>query len=1076
MTFTNDFPQPGFDYGKWDGISSTIKLTSVNWDAKYNNVVDWESEEARDEYFEQKSGNLYNLETDWNFKSLEVFKPGLGKHVGAIRVPLPYEEAINFNYIAVVLGEQPVPGGGEPRREHYFYFLTSLNKIAPNTTELFLELDTWTTYRNSVEFSGMALSRGHYPMAITSADEYLASPLSKTYGLTEPEVTLPQVKPLVSSQNLVSFQKNAPRICIATTADFTKPESLWLDSRVDISNHNVDSVPAPQEYWWERPVSYEAGSGAIGNNQLAAKPAVAETQATVAGSMKVYSMNPTAYASFASRVRKRYPQLLKTIKAVYILDSSLIDEGPDFQAFGIVFKQVMQQNSTRMIEKLALSKELFGYKPEYADMAKLYTSQFATIKVSDLNGKVVNIAIEDIAKDLEFYARSLAAFPFLKLEAFINGIGGSEKKTYAVKPLNATNAELFKSSWEDYTFELEVPTFGVFAEAREIEGVVNQLDRFTATKDINLTRIRNTNNLETSFANANRTVDVAYTADSNILAVDYDNEVISINLDFTLRSREIALSLFESQQDQASVRFSGDTSLTNATIDIANTVDLATRLTKIEYSFGDSRVGGEHNITPRSYLGGDKLAAEDENVIYSVALGSADSLFESGGARAWYTVRKLSASAGGSPGARGAESLPDLRASAVAAAFGNAWSVNETAIKNMSEIARYSTILNVYEVADKSQIGVATSIAASISSIGGGVASAGLAGIAGVGAVAAAGPAGLAIGAAVGVSFLASGVNSILEGVKAAQVSKITTDYMAQKHNLTNPVTPQHVFVNSENPDTLAATVGDNYDGDSANMVEYRKSLSVEALKAYVDLDLLKAESKLRFNYETYARQANERTATSIANNELENVKYTVSTMKAKADESFRVNNLSNKDSKDTALGVASRGNQARKTSIDTRYNAEKTNIKASYDTESSTISREFTRNMGALGAQYAEMVYSEPETFGAHTGSAWIDSWGQRGLDVRVERISEADEIIVGNTFLRKGYTVSNFWIENIDLSPMTLFSYWEAEDVWVVGDKVNETNKVIFEQLFTRGVTVWRNPDQVKKVDIRNNKRRTQ
>ena len=236
-----------FDTEKWEDVTSEIRFLSVPWKRDYEHVIGWESEEARDNWFENEAEIFFELTTGWNFKSLEVWKPGLGTHAGQIRVEVPYEIAIDCNYLAVKMGEQPVPADPAPegRREIYYYFLTSLNKISPNTTELYLELDTWTTYINSVNIDLMKLERGHYTHALTPASAYLANPLDNNYGILDPEPDLPAHKPLISSESFVSFSKSSPRVCIATTADFSKISELWQDV---LGDRTYSGVPE-EEYW-----------------------------------------------------------------------------------------------------------------------------------------------------------------------------------------------------------------------------------------------------------------------------------------------------------------------------------------------------------------------------------------------------------------------------------------------------------------------------------------------------------------------------------------------------------------------------------------------------------------------------------------------------------------------------------------------------------------------------------------------------------------------------------------------------------------------------------------------------------
>ena len=53
-----------------------------------------------------------------------------------------------------------------------------------------------------------------------------------------------------------------------------------------------------------------------------------------------------------------------------------------------------------------------------------------------------------------------------------------------------------------------------------------------------------------------------------------------------------------------------------------------------------------------------------------------------------------------------------------------------------------------------------------------------------------------------------------------------------------------------------------------------------------------------------------------------------------------------------------------------------------------------------------------------------------------------------------------------------MKHFTYWKASDIWL-DDMRSSTNLVnnTISEIFLRGVTVWRNPDEIGRVDFYDN-----
>ena len=88
----------------------------------------------------------------------------------------------------------------------------------------------------------------------------------------------------------------------------------------------------------------------------------------------------------------------------------------------------------------------------------------------------------------------------------------------------------------------------------------------------------------------------------------------------------------------------------------------------------------------------------------------------------------------------------------------------------------------------------------------------------------------------------------------------------------------------------------------------------------------------------------------------------------------------------------------------------------------------------------------------------------------MKVRTMSDSEVRQVGDWFARFGYALDQIWdVNESGLCPMNHFCYWKCRDIWVDDMKSsNNTAQRIFVSLFERGVTVWKNPDEIGRVSI--------
>jgi len=146
-----------FNYAMWSA-GTTAMLCNVPWSADYRDIVKFDTSDLLDTYLSQNAGPVIN------FTGMTYAKPGM-----PVRVSLPFNACYAFNYLRVYNGSQPIDGDS-PRV--FYYFVSDVRYVAPNTTELVIQLDVWQTFNNFVEFGNCYIERGHIGIANENATDH----------------------------------------------------------------------------------------------------------------------------------------------------------------------------------------------------------------------------------------------------------------------------------------------------------------------------------------------------------------------------------------------------------------------------------------------------------------------------------------------------------------------------------------------------------------------------------------------------------------------------------------------------------------------------------------------------------------------------------------------------------------------------------------------------------------------------------------------------------------------------------------------------------------------------------------
>lgn len=515
----------GFDYGRFDAPQMELMLCTVPWDmgeahignrtiSGIGNVVYFETREKRDAWFDAiPDDECYRFTTKFKelHRSLEI------------DVPIPYDMCAKHNYLRVKYAkfandDSPVMYEGDDGLREWFWFVREVEFLAPNTTRLHLLDDAFQTWIYDINVSGMVLERGHAPMFAIKADEYLNNPIEKNEYLLTDDVNFGEASQ-VSHIDAVAFNSGEMYACIATTAN-------------------------PQGDW---------GLKSDGNWHVPTKPYYT---ANSVPSVFVFAVETAKLNPLLSTATTYYPQFKQTIQAVFFASENMITLGDPFTFAEQTCYALTSSRKT--IEFCDLEKSMFGYSQKYADIAKLYTSPYAHIEVTDENGNVDIVKIEDTTGTINISAMFSIAYPFITLNTHLLGVGGNAYKSITFKNMS-TRSFGVSGQWYETLRTWNIPTFAVVLSPAKEYDYSTYFDRQQAVTDYSTARSNANASANTITANANiaTATNSAVTAASNTSAAASYVATLAYNVGSTSAANDVvetsATSTIQANEQQAAI-------------------------------------------------------------------------------------------------------------------------------------------------------------------------------------------------------------------------------------------------------------------------------------------------------------------------------------------------------------------------------------------------------------------------------------------------------------------------------------------------------------------------------------------
>lgn len=199
-----------FNYALWTE-GTDVTMVNVPWNNDYRDVVGFANKAALNTYINgiESSGT--------RISNMSYVKPNQ-----PIRLDIPFNKANTYNYLRASNPLQPIPGS---TTKDFYYFITDVKYIAPNTTEVIVQLDLWATYKFDMSFGSAYIERGHIGIANTKnfdnyGRDYLTIPEGIDLG-SEYQIVAKRREILMSPDGTKGVGINDSAVLVASTVNLT---------------------------------------------------------------------------------------------------------------------------------------------------------------------------------------------------------------------------------------------------------------------------------------------------------------------------------------------------------------------------------------------------------------------------------------------------------------------------------------------------------------------------------------------------------------------------------------------------------------------------------------------------------------------------------------------------------------------------------------------------------------------------------------------------------------------------------------------------------------------------------------
>lgn len=458
-----------FEYARYD-YTASAKLMRVTWPSDYRHVVEWESAEARDAWFDAQQGNV-----------IELVQGTVHAQTDRIVLDVPYDVALTFNYVYMrvpqLTQDRPIDHEQQNGVRVICAFIDSCNYQSPSATEFIISVDVWTTYLPYKSVHGCMLERGHAPMWEMSASEYLQRPIERCANLLAPDVSFGsaavvrggQFAPLSTAEPIYVMASTIPYDAIS---GITQAVESYMFPPIYSNTTGRDGYQLSVDgYTW--------ASDGYSYQGMTNPSTPTHADGSIPTGLYYYGiMGSSVSAGALSDLLTALPVFALSCKAVFVVPSDLVTIGRAHTIAGVSLREVANKG-TQALNSFTITKELFDYPERYADIAKLYTEPYAHLEISDDLGNSVSVAIEDTNGSIDVIQKLSIAFPALEWRtALLNVASTAGNIRYNWTRLDGTTkTKTFTNADFANTFiDFGIPTYALYMEARKEQAITSWVD------------------------------------------------------------------------------------------------------------------------------------------------------------------------------------------------------------------------------------------------------------------------------------------------------------------------------------------------------------------------------------------------------------------------------------------------------------------------------------------------------------------------------------------------------------------------------------------------------------------------
>lgn len=1016
--------QNNFDYSRWNE-KTKIKLCNVIWNSDYTDVVKWDTNEERDEWFDSLL----------DFWTVELRTAARIVPEGYVKLPIPYDVMARYNYLFVDMpvatsADNPIDYENSEGIRRWYFFVNNIQYLAPNATQVYVVPDIWTNFQNDVDITYMLLERGHAPVAASNTAQYLQDPISNNRYLLAPDVNFDNAS-ITRSSSFVPFGNGSKYVCFATTCS---PNLIGtLGSVTDDPSYdptgNITYSDDPARYGYQLIVNgYGMGNGR--NYANANTPAaVGFSDGLIANNLAVYAIAAEecyGNGTFFADVLHYCPQFLTTVQACFVVDEACITLGTSYVIAGHAVRKCVGKESTLLQKALTIAD--FGYPQELQRFAKLYTAPYAQLEITDNDGTTYEVNIEETTT-LSVKSVVSIAFPYINERVYVDGIGGKGSQSYTWTDLRGQIASLGmqNSDWFKYCFDWQIPTFALFMDGQ----TAFMLESF------NRNVRQGIDNALVAYHNSMRSANTAY---ENVL------EQADVAYANTIRNAENARDCSYASADTGKTNADNlaDTAHTNAyriaATNRLNTGNSAATEKTNAYNAADANHTNAYNSADLAYNNIDRnCTAQSTNLVTANAAISTNE--EEAMLLATYITDRSK----------------DLADTVKAISNAMVTSTTDATIQKSTATAINGAIGTIVT----SAINGATSGAMFGATLGGEAGTVTVPVVGAVPGIMAGAVAGAVIGGGGGgVSAAVSLVNNGVTTNTSATIAQAQQD--ANDDNTSNSNSTATLITNAQNQ-------------------QKRDVYTTNATSTTTQMSVSNAASRANASDARTTQKTNADTTQTTTKTNADNTKNTSDTNAANtesaaqtvADNSQTTAKTNATNTKNTSYANAAATCETTRVSAGATRNNVKSN--AGFTRQVAELNaKEILENAKNAGmAAIDDSRNSAPTEVCPYSGNPQADYMRTRGVQIKVKTQSDSAIRQTGDVFARFGYALNQVWnVAQSGLKLMNHFTYWKATELWV--DDTESSNNAVnnfIHRMFLNGVTVWNDPTEIGRVNVYDN-----